>query len=536
MDLPTLLGKGYFAPELPPPFNTENFGTKSGKILNRWNTVYAGLSGADKQKFKESVATRFSVKRYGFLRRLISIPNPCHQLQLSDAIVANWAVLDGVLNRSTFSSSRPIENPPTGRAVDRKLDIGEFIDQCIVSSFRYRYELVTDLSRFYPTLYTHAIPWAIHGKALAKAQMNNPALLGNILDKAVRAGNSRQTFGIPIGPDTSLIIAELILCTIDEEISNTLTRTDCVVERYMDDFKIGCKTRGDAEEILRRLQTIFGGYELQANEEKTLVAELPCPIVEDWAIDLRRFDLSIKKTLPRNLQIKNQRRALTGFASSVLKHAQAHPDKWVPKFAIRFVMDIGLFDENWDIYSSLLFKMTLVELGLLPTVGRILVSNRRRVRKNKLRAFLRQILYECVPLSHHFETAWALWLCKEFRLKIPDDLARQILESSDVISTLVLLDLRAAGLVNTSISLAQLESQLTVDSLMDETWLLTYEAMNKGWVKVPKKLPANQNEFFRILRRHKISFYDEARGIQPMSLKAPGGQPIPVAGIPPYGG
>jgi hypothetical protein len=33
--------------------------------------------------------------------------------------------------------------------------------------------LISDVSQFYPTLYTHAIPWALHGKAYAKANFPN---------------------------------------------------------------------------------------------------------------------------------------------------------------------------------------------------------------------------------------------------------------------------------------------------------------------------------------------------------------------------
>ena len=76
--------------------------------------------------------------------------------------------------------------------------------------------LTTDLSRFFPTIYTHSVPWAFHSKSVAKKN-KNPTLkyFGNLLDLALRQAQDGQTIGIPIGPDTSHMIAEAIaICQI----------------------------------------------------------------------------------------------------------------------------------------------------------------------------------------------------------------------------------------------------------------------------------------------------------------------------------
>jgi hypothetical protein len=70
--------------------------------------------------------------------------------------------------------------------------------------------LQTDINLFYPSVYAHTMPWAIHGKATAKVNRANK-LLGNLLDSLVRCGQDQQTIGIPIGPDTSLLLAEILL-------------------------------------------------------------------------------------------------------------------------------------------------------------------------------------------------------------------------------------------------------------------------------------------------------------------------------------
>src|SRR3546814_9550733 len=73
--------------------------------------------------------------------------------------------------------------------------------------------------RFYHSIYTHSIAWAILGKAHVKASHHTNAFKGhfaNHLDKAVGAGQEGQTIGIPLGPDTSRIIAELVAVEVEE--------------------------------------------------------------------------------------------------------------------------------------------------------------------------------------------------------------------------------------------------------------------------------------------------------------------------------
>ena len=102
------------------------------------------------------------------------------------------------------------------RALKSINSFGEFKKECLINSFDKLFEVKTDVSRYYGTIYTHIIPWIIHTKTVAKSKRKDTTLLGNLLDKNLREGNSGQTLGIPIGPDTSLVIAEIIGCTLDE--------------------------------------------------------------------------------------------------------------------------------------------------------------------------------------------------------------------------------------------------------------------------------------------------------------------------------
>ena len=84
-------------------------------------------------------------------------------------------------------------------------------------------------------IYTHSIPWAIHGKSTAKANLGH-ALYGNLIDACVRNSQDQQTLGIPIGPRSSDLIAETIGAALDRELQERLGSLRGT--RYIDDFHL----------------------------------------------------------------------------------------------------------------------------------------------------------------------------------------------------------------------------------------------------------------------------------------------------------
>ena len=94
-----------------------------------------------------------------------------------------------------------------------------------------RYLVQADISKCFPSIYSHAIPWAIATKEVAKQTVYDDSLWYNKLDLEVRNSTNGETHGLLIGPHTSNILSEIILCRIDEELSK---KWDYV--RNIDDF------------------------------------------------------------------------------------------------------------------------------------------------------------------------------------------------------------------------------------------------------------------------------------------------------------
>src|SRR5207244_8584047 len=83
-----ILSRGYFPPELPPPFKTESFAVAMA------GTRQAGLpSDFTKAKHHWCDFVPYSLSRPGSLRRRLAILNPLPYFRLAKFIVDNQAVL-----------------------------------------------------------------------------------------------------------------------------------------------------------------------------------------------------------------------------------------------------------------------------------------------------------------------------------------------------------------------------------------------------------------------------------------------------------
>jgi hypothetical protein len=505
-----LLKSGYFPKELPPPFESKTFSDKIGVIKKKWNSVSSPFKRPERLKYSESKWVVFSIPKVQLSRRIINIPNPLHQSKLSATIADRWIEIDDIFKKSTISSSSPIEDPEKNRALIPKHDFGAFKRRRLNESFDNLYEVKTDVSRFYGTIYTHSIPWLIHTKPIAKINRDDYTMLGNALDRDLRCLNSGQTMGIPIGPDTSLVIAEIITCLMDVQIQTKLKTVKSF--RFIDDYYLYCDNYADAEKAFKFIQSLLTENQLDINEEKTKISKVPFAFDSKWSIELGSFQFRKKA----NSQLTDIER----FVSLSLIHSKENPKDSVLLFAIQVLKYLKLFDENWDTYESLILKIGITEPRTLPDVTEILASNITRISKTKIKSIIEKLINIHLPKGHNYEVAWALWMCVEFKIKTKNKMAERIFASNDYVSILIAMDLQSRNLINSSVSTNGLLTELTEDSLMNENWLFTYESIKKGWL-IPIDNPIDKNKYFEILLANGVYFYREEAKVRTFTVKKP---------------
>ncbi|MET4892633.1 RNA-directed DNA polymerase [Morganella morganii] len=132
--------------------------------------------------------------------------------------------------------------------------------------------------------------------------------------------------GIPIGPDTSHIISELIGTAIDKELFDTLGHWPAGF-RYVDDFYLFFNTRDDAEKVLALLTKIINSYELQINASKTKIIEVKELVEESWKYNIKKLSISHER--------QSQRNDIHNYFEVIFKLEQKFKDESIIKYALK---------------------------------------------------------------------------------------------------------------------------------------------------------------------------------------------------------
>lgn len=498
--LSIILARGYFPKELPPPFNTKSFGAFA-------DTAPAAFHlDTTKKGIKNNLTTRAAVHnlaRTGTLRRKLTIPNPVNQYQIARAVAEGWAELKAACVVSTISLTTPRYLKHGARAINPASPFDALPVARARSRTASRYLLATDLSQFYPSIYTHSIPWALHTKSVAKAKLNDYSLLGNVLDLAMRNGQDKQTIGIPIGPDTSLVIAEAILSSVDAELGGAITKRGF---RYIDDIACGFRTIAEAEETLGQLQHLAGELQLQLNPKKTRITELPSELEASWVPHLRLFAF-------RSLSAGAQQTDLLSYFGRAFELAASNREEAILRYSVQRLRSVNIVEKNWALYESLLLQCLSVEPGTAPAVIGELYKYHLSMPldRSRITESLQQLIEDHAPLHHGSEVVWALWGAICLDCKLDASTVEKSLLASDPCVALCVLHARAKGLVAGTVDVSVLEALMHEAELVEGQWLLAYEANVKGW------LPSKGGKDFVAAHKHfgpmkaaGVSFYDEA--------------------------
>lgn len=468
--------------------------------------------------FPTAKVVRYSHARGGLLRRPLSICHPLLQYQLSKELIQGWNIIGPKVGGTAISATNPVFKTK-GRAIDGQFPQRARPHLAQRSRLGRRFILKTDISRFYHSIYTHSIPWALHSKNVAKAN-RGLNLLGNKIDYWVRMGQDQQTVGIPVGPDTSLVLAELLMQRCDDALLTKLNGLQG--HRFIDDYELSFHTRTEAEEAYHVLQSCLSDYELALNPLKTGILELPSPLEYLWATQLRSINFRSSKS--------GQASDLARYFDLAFSlHAQ-FPDESVLQFAIARLRELKIDPANWDMLQRLLLLCVIPEPATFPYVLHLIVR-RTNAGAAPLQAELEEVVNTLVcthaPQRHSSEVANALWACLALRVLLHDKAVDLVSSCEDSVVALLALDCEQQSLVSKPLNKAIWASHMTQQDLYDEHWLLAYEANVQGWL--PSVGPVdhvNGDLNFSFLKARGVQFYNR-------SLASPtGATSVPLPTLP----
>lgn len=242
--------------EFPPFFGSDTFSVEAAESLSNLDPYCA--------EWVEIRTRRFD----GLIRRL-GIPHPVAYSKLVLHLRDHWSDLEAKLDDER-SQIRP-QWHDDGRVIQM-----DYVDQS-EEHFHYTrlaqgksYLVRADISNCFPSIYSHALDWALRGKTIAKQWLRTkkPKSWEAALDQLTRNIANQETKGLLIGPAVSNVLSEIVLQQIDEK----LGAYEYV--RYVDDYSAYFETRETAEDFLVLLQRELSEFRLDLNTRKTKIISL----------------------------------------------------------------------------------------------------------------------------------------------------------------------------------------------------------------------------------------------------------------------
>ena len=305
--------------------------------------------------------------------------------------------------------------------------------------------------------------------------------------------------GVPVGPDTSNLLADIVLSAVDQSLPQSLRGNSY---RYVDDYEFGFKTRSEAEEALGAFQYALRGFELDLNPRKSSVLELPAPTDALWVSRLRTFDLRSGW---------RQRSDLIHYWDTAVEAYRSGESKYVLRYAIQRMSKEVVSRKYWDMYHQMLLQAILVEPGTLRFALFEMVKYQSAGYDLDLHALeenLNEIIRHGLIRGHDTTVGWALWCCIVLNIRVRSSVLGKLADSRDNIIALLSLDAVHKGLADGELETENWSGLMTNADLSSEIWLLAYEANIKGWLpSVTGEDHVGLDESFRFLRTRGVSFY-----------------------------
>ena len=498
-DLKRLLQYEFFPAELPPCFNSDDLAANAQHAIQATSMLSR----------EYSIPLIYSGYKSETARRKFAVPNPYHYCKAVDCIVQQEPTLKPIFEKSPYSLTAPVDRVPKASQpyAKRSSSIAETKQEIELLYQDNRYEIRLDINSFFDNIYTHTIPWAIHGISVAKKKKNDRTLLGNQLDKHIRSMNYDQTNGILVGNALSRIVSEIILCTIDSQIHEQFPDVSCC--RFVDDYYIYTKRSTQVQEIIAFIRGCLSKYELNFNESKLQINESPFLYGKPWIEQVKQY-IHLQPDV---------------FLSKLIMEYNTYKDIAIIKYGLTVIAQCRYTVTSWPAMQSRLINLWVRFPSLSDRILPILWKNKTLLKMRGFKAAIYSVIDEALLLNREQELIWATWFIKVFNIQISQDYMIRVLQSSNELAIIIMLDIICSSDAKNKPKILQqcrsLRDELIAEDIDDKGksntlmwtshWLLAYEATRMKWLNLPNEDPfefARKNTFFRELLLKSVKFYN----------------------------
>lgn len=480
-----LLAHGMFADKLPSFLTTEhfyNYCSQKGFSLN-----YTSKMGWD--------YIRYDSMRNTNVPRALGIPTPFAYYNLCTCIVDNWENIKQHFQDKTFSenfkrSQIHIQKRANGAhlfemSANYKDVDGDTIEVIQKQPIGNLYKVETDISSCFPSIYSHALPWALVGKEDAKSKKDNIHWY-NQLDKCSRHLKYNETCGLLIGPHTSNLLSEIILTSVDAELS------DYNYVRHIDDITYYAKSEDDAELFIRKLSSELKKYELLLNTKKTHITRIPLPVGEDWINSLNSFYIEKEYTTDGKQIFRYAR--LKAYIDLAITLAKSTGNSSVYTYMLKVVSNYYLGKKSLSYYIDVMHHLLLTYPYLVHWFDEY-IFDRFNINKDKIKEIAMQLYNVGIKKRNYEAASFSIYWSIKYNFDLDKiDLVQKAIDSEDCI-LLLLTYIRNKHIKEDKRKLQE-EAKKYLHKDMDRYWLFVYEVLPLSELKGD----------YKTLKRNKITF------------------------------
>lgn len=471
--------------ELPPVFTTRQFTPSVAKKLT-----------SEKLRGEGYDQVEYYATRYNNVSRPLSMPHPIPYAHLVKCICENWGNLQYICTNQNSLIKPEVHADRRALVMDYEEPL-EKTNRSLTVGFGKKFRAHTDISNCFPSVYTHAIPWATVGFEYAKTHRPpvHKGLWFNQLDRCQRMTKRNETQGVAIGPGTSNVVSEAILAKIDEVLRDKYT-----YYRYIDDYTCYCETYEQGQDFFRSLNAELRKYKLTLNLKKTEIVELPAPIDSDWVVELStRMPSGLSSDPKKTGKHYSSSEALRFMDFAVQLKANA-PDGSVLKFAVKSIIH-HLDDHAIQPVFEYLLNLSRFYPLLLPQL--IFLLEKGEIDVKPYTRHLNEILIENAINMRSDGMCWALHYLISHDLCICYEGVKKVIATRDCMAILMLYQIDAF-----QDEVKDFANSLDRSDLyeLDQYWVLLYQLFFDGVIANPY---ANE-KCFEILKGEDVSFIPKA--------------------------
>jgi hypothetical protein len=501
-----LLDFGLFSEKLEAIFTSEDFG--------KW---------ARKKNVKLYQGWDFSLAEYRLTRnnnapRILHTPHPIAYARLCAHIKSNWKEIVMKLGEVNDYDTRSMVVPKPNNLNNRLISMLSYNkrdDEILLKldkQFGKRYQVHADIANCYPSIYSHSVTWALVGREEAKKNKTDSSKWYNQFDFAIRAMQRNETIGVPIGPDTSGLISELILSQIDKELS----QYDYV--RFIDDYTCYCKSKEEVDEFLRDLSRSLEKYHMKLNTKKTKILELPTSINEDWVRNLRFVAGSFLKEKTLNSTDIDR---ISDFIDLAITLSSENPGDSPLKYMVKVLTRKYYEDQDTLIFVLIrLFRICFVYPYFVDALEDLLAQNSDKINgyiKQLLEVETNALIIEHIKYRRSDVALWCAYLAIRYGFKINDyeKISDLLIEEGDCFASLLMYEYAKENKIKSTKYLALVQTIVDKQDreLEDEWWIYIYQLYIDNHTKIMFK-KIKYKDYYDLMRKDKISFLKKMKFVK----------------------